>query len=120
MKDALRNTLLIKSNFYKNTIPTGVVQQIAIEPPVDMDSEEFAQSLIRHAHNFASYTVDYSAPKHLGGDSMRTGEYNSSSYLAGLLISVMGHAPALVCPGYQTPGWENPLPSSLFKGEALR
>ena len=120
MKDALRNTRLIKSNFYKNVIPAGIVQQIAIESPNGMGAEDFAQSLIRHAHDFASYTEDYSLPKHLAGNSMRAGEYNSSSYLAGLLNSVMGYVPALVCPAYQTPGWENPIPISSFKGEALR
>ena len=107
-------------NHRAHEAPKGHCPADRIEPTADMSAETFAQSLIGRAHNFASYAVDYSAPKHLGGDNLRAGEYNSSSYLAGLLTSVMGCAPVLVCPGYQTPGWENRLPSSLYKGEALR
>jgi len=51
---------------------------------------------------------------------MRAGEYNSSSYVAGLLRSVMGYVPLISTPGYQVPGWESPMPGHYFKGEAIR
>ncbi|MNR58696.1 hypothetical protein D3C85_1797530 [compost metagenome] len=51
---------------------------------------------------------------------MNPGEYNSSSYLAALLRSVMGSVPDLGVSGYQAPGWESPMPLHFFKGEAIR
>jgi len=51
---------------------------------------------------------------------MRSGEYNSSSYLAGLLKSVMGYVPLISISRYQAPGWEAPMPGHFFKGEAIR
>jgi hypothetical protein len=46
---------------------------------------------------------------------MQQGEFNSSSFMAGLLYSVMGYVPKISTPGYQTPGWESPVPSSFFR-----
>jgi hypothetical protein len=51
---------------------------------------------------------------------MVEGEFNSSSYVAGLLKSVMGYVPKLYIQEYQTPGWDSPIPSSYYKGEAIR
>ena len=51
---------------------------------------------------------------------MKAGEYNSGSYLAALLQSVMGYVPQISVMGYQAPGWESPMPSHFFKGEAIR
>jgi len=51
---------------------------------------------------------------------MHPREYNSSSYLAALLRSVMGTVPVIRVAGYQVPGWENPMPLHFFKGEAIR
>jgi hypothetical protein len=51
---------------------------------------------------------------------MIEGEYNSSSFVAGLLRSVMGYVPNIDVPGFQVPGWDTPIPSSYFKGEAIR
>jgi len=33
---------------------------------------------------------------------------------------VMGYVPELRVAGYQTPGWEEPMPLHFFKGEAIR
>jgi len=110
----------IKTLFYRNVLPADVIVQIAIEPPPGMSKQLFAQRLIRAAHNFASYTLPYSAPKKLVGEVMVEGTYNSSSYVAGLLQSVMGYVPKISTPQYQTPGWETPIPVAYFKGEALR
>ena len=46
---------------------------------------------------------------------MLRGEYNSSSFIAGLLNSVYGYAPKISFPGYQMPGWDNPIPSHYFR-----
>ncbi|MGO4608146.1 hypothetical protein AB4142_17585 [Variovorax sp. 2RAF20] len=46
--------------------------------------------------------------------------HNSSSYVAGLLKSVTGYVPLVSVPGYQTPGWESPMPAHCYKGEAIR
>lgn len=110
----------IKTLFYRNTLPTNVILQIPVEPPHSMSRQLFAQELVRAAHNFASFTLTYSAPKNLVGEVMVEGTYNSSSYMAGLLNFVMGYVPAISTPGYQTPGWETPIPTSYFKGEALK
>jgi hypothetical protein len=118
--EILDNVKLIRTNFYDNTIPKGVVVKIKIKTPTAMNSQVFAQELKKRAHNFASFSLRYSAPKRLYGSTMLDGEYNSSSYVAGLLCSVMGSVPEISTPGYQTPGWENPIPLSYFKGEAFQ
>lgn len=110
----------IKTLFYRNTLPSNVILKIPVEPPPGMSKQLFAQELVRAAHNFASFTLTYSAPKNLVGEVMVEGTYNSSSYMAGLLNFVMGYVPTLSTSEYQTPGWETPIPTSYFKGEALR
>ncbi|SFQ62180.1 hypothetical protein SAMN05216567_12263 [Variovorax sp. OK605] len=116
----LRNMALIKTNRYDNATPSGVRVRIPLEPPAGMSRREFAQRIIVRSQKFASYAAPCSAPKNIGGSRMRPGEYNSSSYVAGLLDSVMGHVPSVSTPGFQTPGWENPMPGHFFKGEAIR
>lgn len=115
-----KNLMKIKTNFYRQEPPTGVVIKINIDPPAGMNRQKFAQELVKRAYTFASYSSEYSFPAWLGGSKMDKGEYNSSSYVAGLLNSVMGYVPKISTPGYQTPGWENPIPYHFFKGEALR
>lgn len=110
----------IKTLFYRNMLPADVIIRIPVEPPGGMSSQLFAQKLTQAAHNFSSFTLTYSAPKQVVGEVMVEGTYNSSSYVAGLLNSVMGYIPVLSTAGYQTPGWETPIPTSYFKGEALR
>lgn len=110
----------IRTQYYRNVLPSGTFIQIDVAPPVGMSQSVFAQKLVVQAYNFASHTLDYSVPEKLVGSTMVAGEYNSSSFVAGLLNSVMGHVPKIETPGYQTPGWESPVPASYFKGEALR
>ncbi|EJL74774.1 hypothetical protein PMI12_02905 [Variovorax sp. CF313] len=116
----LRNVLRIRTNMYTNSLPPGVVVKIPLAAPNGMSPETFSQELIKRALNFSSYVSPYSFPARLRGDRMNPGEYNSSSYLAALLKSVMGYVPELRVAGYQTPGWEEPMPLHFFKGEAIR
>ncbi|GHA76787.1 hypothetical protein GCM10009007_17220 [Formosimonas limnophila] len=115
-----KNLKLIRTNFYRNTVPDEIKVKIPVEPPKGMSKQKFAQEIIKKAHSFSSYTLDYSLPKNVIGSVMRNGEYNSSSYISGLLKAVMGYVPQISTPGYNTPGWEMPIPSSYFKGEAIR
>ncbi|MBW8718591.1 MAG: hypothetical protein JF629_22890, partial [Variovorax paradoxus] len=85
-----------------------------------MSRQEFARQLVVNSQKFASYVSPYSAPKNILGSRMRPGEYNSSSYVAGLLKSVTGYVPLVSVPGYLTPGWESPMPAHYYKGEAIR
>lgn len=122
--------LAIKSNFYEKGLPSKLIQNYpeimlnspqtrSIEPPSFMSANAFGKQLVKNAKNFTQLIVPYSAPKNIGGNIMRPGEYNSSSYVAGLLKSVIGHVPEISWPGcYQTPGWENPIPSEYFTGSA--
>ncbi|RUR67743.1 hypothetical protein EJP67_11825 [Variovorax guangxiensis] len=116
----LHNLLRIRTNIYTNELPGGVIVKIPLDPPAGMSRETFARELVIRATNFASYVSPYRPPAKLRGDKMNPGEYNSSSYLAALLKSVMGYVPAVHVVGYQTPGWEQPMPLHFFKGEALR
>lgn len=116
----LHNVLRIRTNIYANTLPTDVVVKIPLAPPGGMSPEAFARTLMRRATDFSSYVSPYSFPARLRGDRMNPGEYNSSSYLAALLRSVMGSVPDLGVSGYQAPGWESPMPLHFFKGEAIR
>ncbi|HWT18960.1 MAG TPA: hypothetical protein VN280_08590 [Variovorax sp.] len=115
-----QNFFLIKTNRYDNALPAEVKIRIPLDPPSGMTRQEFAQKLIEQSQKFSSYVAPYSFPKNLRGSTMGPGKYNSSSYVAGLLKSVMGHVPLISTPGYQAPGWENPLPLHYFKGEAIR
>ncbi|MDB5825939.1 MAG: hypothetical protein JWQ73_159 [Variovorax sp.] len=116
----IKNALLIRTNTYENALPKGAVFQLSLSPPDKMSKQVFAQELVMRSLHFSSYVATYSFPEKVRGAKMNPGEYNSGSYLAGLLQSVMGYVPAISTPGYQTPGWENPMPRSFFKGEAMR
>jgi hypothetical protein len=116
----LRNILRIRTNIYADSLPDAVVAKVALEVPSSMSPETFAQELVKRAINFSSYVSPYSFPPKLSGDRMNPGEYNSSSYLAALLKSVMGYVPEFRAVGFQTPGWESPMPLHFFKGEAIR
>ena len=120
LEAGLRNLGLIKTNSYINALPSNVVVRIPLQSPEGMSRQEFARRLIERSRNFSSYVAPYSLPRNIRGAQMRPGEYNSSSYLAGLLKSVMGHVPLLSIPRYQVPGWETPMPGHFFKGEAIR
>jgi hypothetical protein len=112
---------MLRTNFYWNEMPSGIKIKIPLEPPAGMSGFTFKQELMKKAYAFASYSLDYSLPKNINGRQMNRKEYNSSSYVAGLLNSVMGYVPKISTPGgYQTPGWETPIPASYFKGEAMR
>jgi hypothetical protein len=129
----------IKSNFYKNTIPNHLLTysnamtvaerlkysnprdiEIPIIPPASIMPNEFKNNLIRNAKNFSGLIVPYSVPKNVGGDRMISGQYNSSSYLMGLLNSVAGYGVGYgmvirtALKGYQIPGLEMPIPSEYF------
>jgi hypothetical protein len=116
----VRNMALIRTNRYDNSTPSGVQVRIELQPPPGLSRREFSQQIIARSQKFASYVAPYSVPKNIRGSRMRPGEYNSSSYVAGLLGSVMGQVPSISVPGFQTPGWENPMPAHFFKGEAIR
>lgn len=111
----LEKTMFLRTNFYRNTFPGEIILKIKLTPSNGMSEEFFAQKLVKTAKNFKDYSVKYSLPDNLSGGKMLKGEYNSSSYISGLLNSVMGHIPQIKTPGYQTPGWENPVPSSYFR-----
>ena len=107
-----------------SSIPSGVKVRIVLTPPQGMSKQQYAQEIKKKAHNFASYTVPYSVPKKLYGETMLDGEYNSGSYVSGLLQSIHGSARRAVsfvtADGYVAPGWEKPIPSYYFKGEAFK
>jgi hypothetical protein len=118
--ESLSHFKLIRVKFYYNELPTKTEIRLPVEPPHGMSGQVFAQALMRKAYDFVSYSLPYRFPKHIVRDVMVEGEYNSSSFAAGLLLSVMGYLPRIETPGFQTPGWDQPIPSSYFKGEALR
>lgn len=118
--ESLSNFGRIRVSFHHNELPVATVITVPIAPPAQMSAQVFAQSLVRKAYDFASYSLPYSLPKRIVRDVMVQGHYNSSSFAAGLLQCVMGYVPKIETPGYQTPGWDQPIPASYFKGEALR
>ncbi|MFH0134218.1 hypothetical protein ACGLHS_28685 [Variovorax sp. VaC1] len=120
MEAGIRNMALIKTNRYDNALPGGAVVKIALQPPQGMSRQEFAHRLVINSQKFVSYVAPYALPQNIRGSRMRAGEYNSGSYVAGLLQSVMGHVPTISAPGFQAPGWESPMPGHFFKGEAIR
>jgi hypothetical protein len=116
----IRNMALIRTNRHENSTPSGVRVRIPLRAPTGMTQQKFARQTVANSQKFVSYVAPYSAPKNIRGSRMRSGEYNSSSYVAGLLSSVMGRTPSISTPGFQVPGRENPMPGHFFKGEAIR
>ena len=106
---------LIVSNFYRNEMPSGILKSKYLAPPSGMSDEDFADALANAGHNFFGSTVNYSFPAGITGRRMLHGEYNSSSYVAGLLCSVYGYLPQINFPGYVLPGWDNPIPAHYFR-----
>ena len=104
MEAGYQNFFLIKTNRYENALPAEVKVRIPLEPPSGMSRQEFARKIIDRSQKFSSYVAPYSFPKNVRESKMRSGEYNSSSYVAGLLRSVMGYVPLISTPGYQSPG----------------
>lgn len=111
----LKPNLKIKTNYYRNTLPAGIVLQIIIDPPAGMAVSTFASKLIAKACGFANHKIDYSLPSGVIGITMVDGEYNSSSYISGLLNSVLGHVPVIHTGNYQAPGWDSPIPAKYYK-----
>lgn len=118
----------IKTNFYQNYVPSDLISiggreiEIPIKTPDFMTPRTFAESLVKNAKNFTSHIVQYSAPIGLGGEYMTVGEYNSSSYVIGLLNSVEGGRRGYqylirdTLRDYQVPGIEAPIPAEYFTG----
>lgn len=104
-----------KTNYYRNTLPADILINIKMDPPQGTTSSVFASKIIAEGCGFADYKNDYSVPSGIIGETMVKGKYNSSSYIAGLLNSVMGYVPKIDTPGYQAPGWESLIPSKYFK-----
>jgi hypothetical protein len=125
LEAGVANMRRIRTNFYYDRLPTMIEVEYSLEPPPGMETDEFAQSLYQHAQNFASYTEFYSPPDAIIRSVMHEGGYNSNSFMAGLLHSVMGTVPVVSMRAqsgkqFQAPGWENPIPDSAFRGEAIR
>jgi len=120
LEAGIRNMALIRANTYKDALPHAPVIRVRLHPPEGMSAQDFARKLVVNSQKFVSYVAPYSAPRNVRGSRMRPGEYNSSSYVAGLLQSVMGYVPTVSAAGFQAPGWESPIPAHYFKGEALR
>lgn len=118
--ETLTNFGRIRVSFHHNELPVATVVTVPISPPEHLSAQVFAQSLVRKAYDFASYSLPYSLPKRIVRDVMVKGHYNSSSFAAGLLNCVMGYVPKIATPGFETPGWDQPIPASYFKGEAIR
>jgi hypothetical protein len=116
----IRNMALIRTHRYENSTPNGVRGRMPLRATQGMTQQEFARQIVVNSQEFVSYVAPCSAPKNTRGSRMRSGEYNSSSYVAGLLSSVMGCAPSLSTPGFQAPGRESPMRGHFFKGEAIR
>ncbi|WP_233866494.1 hypothetical protein [Paraburkholderia adhaesiva] len=112
-----RSIKTLKSNYYINKEPGGLVFRIEIFPPKNMSPQVFRQKLMENAKNFPEGVFDYSAPEGITGSVMKPGEYNSSSYMAGLINSVAGmdYVKSIKFPsGYKSPGWESVIPESAF------
>jgi hypothetical protein len=80
-----------------------------VQPPAGMSDCEFIRALIEAAARYTAL-VPYSFPS-LPGGAMGPNEFNSNSYVSGLLKAVGARPPALRTLGlFQLPGYQNPLP----------
>ena len=119
-RESLNRMTQIRTMFYRNTLPADVIIEISIDPPQGMSRQLFAQKFNTSSAQFRKLHATLFCPQENRWRSNAGGNYNSSSYIAGLLNSVMGYVPKLSIPNHQAPGWEMPIPNSYFKGESLK
>ncbi len=81
-----------------------------LDPPPGMSDCEFINALIDAARSYRN-DLPYSLPHNLAG-RMDAGEYNSNSFISGVLQAVGVHPPVIEAGGksYQFPGYQNPIP----------
>ncbi|MCS6320312.1 MAG: RHS repeat-associated core domain-containing protein, partial [Nitrospira sp.] len=103
-------TLRSTPNYSSDNLQSGQYSQLIPTPPGLTDTQ-FINNLVKAASCFRG--MPYSAPDRSG--YMGAGEYNSNSYVAGLIIAVGGLPPPLNPSGqWQAPGYTNPVPLSSF------
>ena len=86
----------------------------ALAIPAGMTSTSFANALVGATNQYANYLVPYSMPS-LPSGAMNSWQFNSNSWVAGLLYSVTGGIPAYTFAPDQAPGYANPVPSWTFR-----
>jgi len=104
--------LMLRStpNYSSDNLQSGQYSQIIPTPP-GMTDTQFINNLVKASSCFKG--VPYSFPDRTG--YMGAGEYNSNSYVTGLIVAAGGTPPSLTMNGqWQALGYSNPIPSSSF------
>jgi RHS repeat-associated protein len=101
-------TLVGTPNYSGDVISKARFKQV-VRPPAGMSDCDFIRALISAAASYQS-NLPYSFPSIPSG-AMSPGQYNSNSFVSGVLQSVGATPPSINTGGqFQLPGYQNPIP----------
>ena len=95
-------------NYSRDVISKAQFNQV-VHPPAGMSDCDFIRALISAAASYQNI-LPYSFPSIPSG-AMSPGQYNSNSFVSGVLQSVGATPPTISTNGqFQLPGYQNPIP----------
>jgi RHS repeat-associated protein len=95
-------------NYPGDAISHAQFKQV-VQRPAGMSDCDFIRALISAAASYQN-NLDYSVPTNLSG-AMSPGQFNSNSFVSGVLQSVGATPPSINTGGqFQLPGYQNPIP----------
>jgi RHS repeat-associated protein len=101
-------TLVGSPNYPGDASSNAQFRQV-VRPPAGMSDCDFIRSLISAAASYGS-NIPYSFPSIPSG-AMAPGQYNSNSFVSGVLQAVGATPPSINTGGqFQLPGYQNPIP----------
>jgi len=106
-------TLVGTPNFAGDSFSNAQFQQI-VDPPAGMSDCDFIRALVSAAASYQDnlpYSFPYISVLGLPDGTMTPGQYNSNSFVSGVLQAV-GATPPPINGGsnFQLPGYQNPIP----------
>ncbi len=95
-------------NYPGDALSNAQFRQV-VRPPAGMSDCDFIRALISAAASYQS-NLPYSFPSIPSG-AMSSGQYNSNSFVSGVLQAVGATPPSINAGGqFQLPGYQNPIP----------
>jgi hypothetical protein len=100
--------LVAKFNYPGDAVSNAQFRQV-VRPPAGMSDCDFIRALVSAAASYQD-ELPYSFPKIPSG-FMAPGQYNSNSFVSGVLQAVGATPPSINAGGkFQLPGYQNPIP----------
>jgi RHS repeat-associated protein len=109
----LNGKLIGAYNYPGDSLANAQFTQV-VPTPQGMTDCEFIKALMHASYRYHN-NLPYSFPRiglipFLPDGEMAPGTYNSNSYISGILVRAGAMPPIIAGDGFQTPGYENPIP----------